>query len=283
MVATLITSNLDANNTMSHLIRRTVMFVILLAFILLVLACEARPVPPSPNSNSSPNTGPPVSNGPPASNPAPQPPPNVEEEKPDVELTPVEYQLAFASGKRVGYDKYYNRSLKVTGVVTGYGHNLQGEGHLFLGADVTFTCEEKRPSAKALPGQTATLRGKVTNALGVEKWTIEKVTGTPPPTVTAEQFLQDLAADKAGTNAKWKGKCVIVSGTITKAMTRNGQIYLTPADKQPFVSCWFYSANNAEVNRDRFGQYKVGQKVRILGYYERDGMVGRCEPLDEQR
>jgi hypothetical protein len=105
------------------------------------------------------------------------------------------------------------------------------------------------------------------------------VTGDPPPTVSAEQLLQDLTRDKAGTDQKWKGKAMILSGQLVQDY-KNGGVHLTPPDKQPAISCWFYSANNADVNRERFDPLKAGRRVKIVGWYEGNGVLGIGEPVE---
>ena len=258
-------------NIMRPIIPRLSVALSLLSLVLMILACAAGPAPPPPGGGQP---------APPVPNPPAPPPGGVPVEKPDAELTALQYQAEFGGGRGWdAYQRYKDRFLKVTGKLAGYGYDLQGVPLLFLdGNKSRFACEEKRPASKVLPGQTVTLRGKPTGALGVEKWAIVSVTGEPPPTVSAEQLLQDLVRDKAGTDQKWKGKTIVLSGQVAQDY-KNGVVYLTPPAQPPSVGCWFYAAT-PEVDRERLEQLKAGRKVRIVGMYEGNGTLGMSEPIE---
>jgi hypothetical protein len=196
-------------------------------------------------------------------------------------MTAVQYQLAFGGhGGFDAYQRYKDQYIKVTGKVRGYHYDLKGVGELLLdGGDSRFACEEKQPPTKALPGQTVVLRGKPKGSLGVERWAIVSVTGDGPPTVDAEQLAQDLKRDKDGTDKKWKGKVMLLTGRLAEDC-KNGGVYLTPPNQTPHVGAWFYSANNAEVNRARFDPLKAGRKVKLVGWYEGNGKLGIAEPVE---
>jgi hypothetical protein len=146
---------------MTHVIRRLLVALSLLSLVLMFLACAARPAPPP--SNNPPSGGPFGSNNP----PAPKPPETPPGDKPDAEMTALQYQAEFGGpGGWDAYQRYKDRFLKVIGKVGGYSYDLQGVGLLFLDGNTRFACEGKRPAARALPGQTVTLRGKPTSGLG---------------------------------------------------------------------------------------------------------------------
>jgi hypothetical protein len=71
---------------------------------------------------------------------------------------------------------------------------------------------------------------------------------------------------------------LILSGQVAQDY-KNGGVYLTPPDKQPSIGCWFYGAT-PEVDRERLGQLKAGRKVKIVGRYESNGMLGMAEPIE---
>jgi hypothetical protein len=261
---------------MKPLIRRLSVALSLLSFVVMVLACAARPAPRPPNNPPAPNAGNPDGNKPPVPRP-PEPPPA---DKPDAEMTAVQYQLAFSGkGGWDSYQRYKDQYIKVTGKVGGYGYDLKGVGLLSLDQNTKFACEEQRPMTKALPGQTVVLRGKPTGMFGVEKWAIVSVAGDPPPTVDAEQLLQDLKRDKAGTDAKWKGKAMILSGKLTKDY-KNGGVMFSPPNQQPYLGAWFYDSGSAEVNRARFDPLKASRTVKLVGWYEGNGSLGIAEPIE---
>jgi hypothetical protein len=250
---------------MLHLVRRMAPALFCAAFPLLIVACGGR-------------LGSQATSGNPATDPTGRPAGNVPGDQPDAELTTTEYWLEFSKDGFAALQKYKDRFVRVTGKVNWYGYGLKGEGFLILeGADKKFVCQEKRPVSKALPGQTVTLRGKPTSVLGVETWTIVNASGPQPLTMTADQLLQDLTKNAADTDKKLQGKVMVITGQFTKV--DQGQFLLTRHDKLPAVGCWFYSANNPDVDRERLN-FKVGQKVKILGMYEQKGMLGMCEPVE---
>jgi hypothetical protein len=248
---------------MRHFVHPILLALFVVSFLLLIAACGVRVGPP-PTSGNPPTPADPSGGGRPlATEPSQSPAEKAPVAKPDAELTLAEYDGAFSGrGPFANPNKYMNQFVKVHGKVNGYFYGTKGECYLLLdGSASRFACEEKLLAAKALPGQTVTLCGKPTSVFGVERWAIVDVTGPLPHSMTAEQLLQDLTKDKAGTDKKLNRKVLLLSGQIAKVQIKTGgQIFLTAPDKQPTISCWFYSANNADVDRERLGQFKVGQK-----------------------
>jgi len=260
---------------MRQFLRRLSVALCFLSFVVMVLACAARPAATVPSGSAPVSTAPPRPGGPAPTTAMPPPAP-----KPDVEMTAVQYSLAF--GPKSGWDnyqRYKDQHVKVTGKVVGYHYSLKGVGELLLDENTRFACEEQRPATKALPGQTVVLRGKPTGMFGAEKFAIVSVTGDPPPTVDAEQLLQDLKRDMAGTDAKWKGKAMILSGKLTTDC-KNGGVLFSPPDQPPYLGAWFYDSGSPVVNRARFDPLKAGRQVKLVGWYEGNGRLGIAEPIE---
>lgn len=183
---------------------------------------------------------------------------------PDVSLTPKE--MSDSANDRSSFaNKYGKKIIDVKGLVTRHNETqvlfLDGAGFYL------FNCQDKYAVSKAMPGQTATLRGRLDTSGYVYSWTIVQVEGAPPPTLTAEQLAKDYLDDKDGVETKYKGKYLVITGTIYTIEKDVGtNLHLTPPGQTPEVTCFFgvTEANAAE----KAGLLKVGQPVRALGRWK---------------
>jgi len=190
-------------------------------------------------------------------------------------MTPEQYTKEFGQNPVAFAEKYQGRFINIRGEVTGHGYTQFGKGYLQLGKEPwQFACQEQRPAAKAMPGQTVSLRAKP-EPLEMT-WQIIKVTGNGPPELTAEQLRKDLDSDRAGTNAKYAGKLVVLSGRVVYVGVA-GDIALE-APKQA-INCYFHGGSAAE--NERNSSFKKGQKVRVFGKFEvGDQSLSNCELVD---
>lgn len=230
----------------------------------------------TPVDTGTPGTPPPG----PAASPQPGSPPTA---KADVTVTPEEIAADFNKGADAAVAKYAGKDVEVTGRVTGYvfgsldsSLRLAGSGASDVGFN--FVCRDKQLIEKAMPGQVVTLRGSCQPGIGILGWTIVKVTGSPPPTFTAEELAREVATGKMGTSAKIRGKYVIVTGTVTAVRDGGNRVLLTPPGKRPEVLCIFDS--DYPPFKERARPYQVGDKVRVLGWsITGEADLSRCYPL----
>lgn len=232
-----------------------------------MLGCGEKPAP-SPKSEPPPT---PVSENPGSPKPVPPPSPtptvppaaqvdDLLKAKPDFTMTAKQLNDEFKDSSAF-LKKYDNKVIEITGPVRMYNSTRE----LVLGPEINvFLCGEPYAVAKAMPGQTVTLRGRCDTNYGISMWSIVRVEDDPPPTLTAEQLAKEYTADKDGTNNKYRGKYLVLTGAIQKVEKEVGtNIYLTPAGQKPEVTCFFgvLEAQAAE----KAGWLKTGQAVRILG------------------
>jgi hypothetical protein len=188
--------------------------------------------------------------------------------KPDVKLTAAELAATLSKNQ----DSLRGKVVEVTGVLDLYDFSSTGHGDFIVrsGPDkfpagsgyVKLSCGEY-PMAKATPGQTVTLRARDEPYIGLARWVIVKVEGDPAPTVTVEQLLADLKADRKAVEAKYGEKYIIVSGTIRKLDEKQYSLELTEPDASPRVDCALGSSGWRAAEASK--QLEVGKPVRIVG------------------
>lgn len=184
--------------------------------------------------------------------------------KPDVTLSAdkafrdLADQMAFSS-------KYNNKVVDITGPLTMYDYDPANDtGTFVLGPGLNkFACVEAHPMAKAMPGQTVTLRARCDILNGIGEMLIVKVEGPTPPEVSAAQLLREYAADENGTATKYRGKYIIVSGAIKQVDEYRVCIDLGSKDSKSIVRCGLGVNSFAAAKRNKW--VAEGQEVRILG------------------
>jgi hypothetical protein len=203
----------------------------------------------------------------------------------DIEFTIEDYQREFFQnnpGATATPARYDGKFLRLTGEV-----EVSSGSSLYLkGMRGPMVCDEPRPGARAMPGQTVVLRGKCTlQSLGVSAWKVIKVTGDPPPTTTVEQLLKDLAADKAATNAKYDVKWMVLTGQITDVKTETALITdkvvicLSPPGTKPEIRCLFNTTHKEEKTRN--STLQTGKKVKVVGRYRaEETFLDFCELVE---
>jgi hypothetical protein len=221
--------------------------LVVLVFLALAAGCLNKPADP-------PNGGPKAD---------PAQPAGLVDAKPDVVLTAAELRKEDVEDGEAFNRKYEGKLVEVSGVVKSYDYTLGGEGRLWLEgpAHPKFLCQDPRPAARAMPGQTVFLRGRCEPRLGVRGWVIANVTGDPPPTVAAEDLAREVETDPDGASKKYRGKYLIVTGRITKL--EDNIVSLTPPGQKTVVKCGFPAASRKEEERNKTLQ--VGQKIKVLG------------------
>jgi hypothetical protein len=127
---------------------------------------------------------------------------------------------------------------------------------------VDLPCAEKRPFAKALPGQVATLRARCQPAGGVGTWVIVKAAGDPPAAFPAQELFDLATSDPPALAARLKDRYVILTGEVTEVTPDGHGVILTAPDKRPRVTCLFNPESPTVKERAR--PHQVGDKVKIL-------------------
>jgi len=161
--------------------------------------------------------------------------------------------------------KHQGKVFEISGTVKDFDYSFSGP-HLHLeevSPNAKFLCQERQPIAKAMPGQTAHLRGYC-GVVGILRWAIVKVTGDPPPMFAAEDFANNIAMEAEASSKKLKGKWVILSGRITKIEKEGEVIYLTAPDKQPTILCRL--ATDSQTEKERNQSLRINQEVKVLGH-----------------
>ena len=134
-----------------------------------------------------------------------------------ITLTVAEFEAAYKQDPSAAREKYRDRTVELTGVVTRAGIGTRKQQYLTLGEKTGCRTLEPMPWTKAAPGQTVKVRGK-----GPEKTPgpqlvdceILEVSGNGPPSFTPEQFAKECAADLKAAQAKYKDKFVQINGEI---------------------------------------------------------------------
>jgi hypothetical protein len=241
-------------------------------------AAPSTPEGPPPNRLTDPARPGPQPPGP--EEKVPQPTPKKGEDllaaKVDLKMTPKE--MGDALGKNFKdqlefLDRNRDKVIEVTGVIDSYDYFGPGDmGSFFLkNANlVRFEMAEPHPMAKAVTGQTVTLRARCLGSFrGFGGWAIVRVEGDPPPTISAEQIAKQYQADPEATTKKYKDKHIIFTGTIQKIEEDTGTtIHLSGPGMKPVVACHFGVSGSDAAERN--GWLKIGATVRVLGMWLSD-------------
>ncbi len=198
--------------------------------------------------------------------PAPPPAEDLTKAKPDVVFEAAKLTNELRENSGAFLEKYSGKVIEIGGKVVGYDQTSRGDtGRLFIGPGINiYECADPRPMTKAMPGQKVTLRGMCKPGLGVNQWTIVAVEGDPPPTVSAEQLAKEYKENEDKTAEKYRGKHLIVTGSIQELKKEIGtNVTLTPPGQKPAVVCFF--GGDFERIAEQSELFKSGKSVRVLG------------------
>ena len=191
-------------------------------------------------------------------------------EKPDLVWTADELRKEVKANGLQFRNKYRDKVIQVSGTVFDFDPfsyyapantiTVQLETHP---AFIYFHMAGREPWAKVVPGQLATLRGRVPrdsefiNEPLVQCVVVEPQQSPALP-LTADQLCRDARADPK----KYNGKYMIVSGEVTAKRTVNGLYLDLKGDDQTKVRCQI-------VNKLKFtiDPIQVGQKIKVFGQY----------------
>jgi hypothetical protein len=162
--------------------------------------------------------------------------------------------------------------IELTGTVYTSGRSY-GKSYVFLrskNGGIAISCDvpDKKPWTKVLPSQTVTLRGRMTDKL---VWQIIRVSGTPPPTLAAEQVIQEKRKVRAD-------DYLIVTGVIVKQHKDeqgNTHVFLKGNETELLECVFFYTgAAFVPLEPEQERLLHPGQRVKLLGEYLVDQLTG---------
>lgn len=200
------------------------------------------------------------------SNPAPAKPKPAKPKlvKPDFQLTVDEYVADFKSDQKAAAKKYQKKVVELTGEVTLSGRSFidfKSKGSRF--GRLHCTTKDLQPWLRVSQGQHAVIRGIYKGYVvgGISLYNVEiiKVTGESTAVqTTAEELATEFTKDQKGTDAKYNGKQLFVTGTLR----------LTDASDREVI----IESNNGRVGVEMSAALdlrylKDGQKVTLAGRY----------------
>jgi hypothetical protein len=204
----------------------------------------------------------------PVSEPKQPTPEEIRNGKPDITLSAKDFKEQYDKNPGDFVDRARGKVVEITGTVDGFDYSGSGSsGWLFLApGGVKVGCFDAHPMSLALPGQKVTLRTTWKQNIGFDNWFIIRAEGDPPPTVAADDLAKQFQADAEGTKKKYKGKYLIVTGSVRKVEKATGTtIRLTTGGGEGDVTCYF-GVSASEV-AERNGWFKEGARVRVLGMW----------------
>jgi hypothetical protein len=255
--------------------------IVFVACVLLVLACGGRVnVPPPPGNNSPPKDITPQKDGglpkdelPPKD--GPKGPPKVETprdpatEKPDLVWTADQLRKEAKSGP-LFRQKYRDKIIEVSGTVFEFDPFSYYEPANTITvqleakpAFIYFHMANREPWAKVVPGQPATLRGRVPrDSEFINEPLVQCVVVEPQQSpalqLTADQLCRDARADAK----KYNKTYMVVAGEVIGKSTV-GPLYLElKGDDQTKVRCQIISKLKFTID-----PIQVGQKIKVFGQY----------------
>jgi hypothetical protein len=222
----------------------------------------AKPTPPATGQKGSPSTKP-------------------GKTEPDRPQTPADFSLtakAFydevTGGISAAAKKYGGKVVELTGKVALIGRNpvdpkeppsvTLGDGHYV----VICTTADKRPWDKCVPGQTVKVRGTVNGSLllaavGMQDCQVTVVSGDPALPVTAEDLVNEIAADEKAARKKYDGKVVLLSGELApgkKGASSSDRLVELKGDGKRSITCMTWSGDEPFLKK-----VKAGEPVTFLG------------------
>jgi hypothetical protein len=213
-----------------------------------------------------------VQPGPPT--PAPKPPDTTEPKakddteellkaKPDAVLKESDFAAGVKNDEKF-LEKYDGKIVDITGTLKHYEFSGERPALLLDSFRYKYYCRDPNALAHVAPGQTVTLRDRCNVFLAFGKCVIVKVEGDTPPELAADKLAAEYAADNEGTEKKYKGKYVVVSGK-TRIIKEPSwvQVELSTAGVKPAIVCNINEAS-ATLAKKR-GWLKEGAEVKILG------------------
>jgi hypothetical protein len=211
--------------------------------------------------------------------------------KPEATYTVKQYldadRAAQAKNESFPINQHSGKVIELIGVVKGFGSG-PGVGSLMFEVDgKTIVCKvTDQPSwTKVLPTQTVTLRGLVARSTADHPhatWQIVSVSGSPPPTLTAEQFIKERR-NTTFESLKKKYEPVIVTGIIAEVKTgEDGATEISLNAGEERVLCQFPSRAlaAAPLTELQKSALKAGQKVKVLSEFLNTDSLGFCVLLE---
>jgi len=183
-------------------------------------------------------------------------------------ITALQLAEEFEKDSKAARQKYQGKVIDLSGRIDRLNRNIGG-GDAFVVLDggkegVRCVTVDKQPWNKVVPGQKVKLRGTLADNSTpmLLQCEILETGESPALVVTAEQLAKEAAADAEGTDKKYKGKPLIVTGEIVELKPAKGEEYLKlKGDDQRKVYCVF------PLQGDMIAGLKEGQRVKILGQY----------------
>jgi len=200
------------------------------------------------------------------------------ESKVELKFDVDEYDVDYKQSKEKAEQKYADKRVEVTGLVTRVNrHNsrmIVSLGTTRFGVSCNF--KDSEPWKLALPGQTVTVRGKVSGvypALQVDDSQVKSATGPTPDEYSAAELSELYAKEPEKLKAKYGGKQLILQGTI-ETLAPPSEIgvaaILTKMDGKAVVAEFNFDVDSEELrnkSKERIKSLRSGQKIRVLGTF----------------
>jgi hypothetical protein len=187
---------------------------------------------------------------------------------PDFTLTAEDYLKEWKQDPKAADAKYTGKIVEVSGAVANVGPGpgspqVELSGGSDGSAHLLCLTAEKEPWARVAPGQTIKIKGKQSHVLAPQVQDCQPVELGPggPVPISAKDLAAEYAKDRAGTNARYKGKYLLVTGEVA-----------AKDESYPNVQVQFKTGGDTKVvchvDSLRYGdKVKAGQPLTVVGEF----------------
>ena len=197
--------------------------------------------------------------------------------KPDFTLTAQAFAEEYGKNRDGFMSKYQGKIIEVNGIVQGASHDIARRAFIFLEADghpfaVSCYTLDSHPWQKVMPGQTAKLKGVMTDPgrAHLKSCEIVEVSGQPRPPMTADEVAKEFAIDQPAADRKYRNKYLVLTGEFTKLeIDVDHEVWLKTDPAGPRIKVSISSGFEEQARK-----LQAGQKVKILaGYFKSEKNV----------